>query len=84
MSIIGWIVFGLIVGVIAKFVTPGPDPGGLIVTILLGIAGALLGGFIGRGLGWYREDDPVGFLMALLGAVLILVVRRKVAGPARA
>jgi uncharacterized membrane protein YeaQ/YmgE (transglycosylase-associated protein family) len=84
MSIIGWIIFGLIVGVIAKFVTPGPDPGGLIVTILLGIAGALLGGFIGRGLGWYREDDPVGFLMALLGAVLILVVRRKVAGPARA
>ena len=84
MSIIGWIVFGLIVGVIAKFVTPGPDPGGLIVTILLGIAGALLGGFIGRGLGWYREDDPVGFLMALFGAVLILVVRRKVAGPARA
>lgn len=84
MSIIGWIIFGLIVGVIAKFVTPGPDPGGLIVTILLGIAGALLGGFIGRGLGWYREDDPVGFLIALLGAVLILVVRRKVAGPARA
>jgi uncharacterized membrane protein YeaQ/YmgE (transglycosylase-associated protein family) len=84
MTILGWIVFGLIVGVIAKFLTPGPDPGGLILTILLGIAGALLGGFIGRGLGWYREDDPVGFLMALLGAVLILVIRRKIAGPAKA
>lgn len=84
MTILGWIVFGLIVGVVAKFLAPGPDPGGLILTILLGIAGALLGGFIGRGLGWYREDDPVGFLMALLGAVLILVVRRQVAGPARA
>jgi len=83
MSILGWIVFGLIVGVVAKFLTPGPDPGGLVLTVLLGIAGALLGGFIGRGLGWYREDDPVGFLMALLGAILILVVRRRIAGPAR-
>jgi len=84
MTIIGWIVFGLLVGVVAKLITPGSDPGGLILTMLLGIAGALLGGFIGRGLGWYGEDDPVGFLMALVGAVLILVVRRKMAGPARA
>jgi len=84
MIIIGWIVFGLLVGVVAKLITPGSDPGGLILTMLLGIAGALLGGFIGRGLGWYGEDDPVGFLMALVGAVLILVVRRKMAGPARA
>lgn len=84
MTIVGWIVFGLIVGVVARLVTPGPDPGGVILTILLGIAGALLGGFIGRGLGWYGEDDPAGFFMALLGAILILVVRRKFAGPARA
>ncbi|MEQ1627856.1 MAG: GlsB/YeaQ/YmgE family stress response membrane protein [Nitrospira sp.] len=84
MTIVGWIVFGLIVGVVARFVIPGPDPGGVILTILLGIAGALLGGFIGRGLGWYGEDDPAGFFMALLGAILILVVRRKFAGPARA
>lgn len=83
MAMLGWIAFGLIVGIAAKFLTPEPDPGGLILTILLGIAGALLGGFIGRGLGWYREDDPVGFLMALLGAILILVVRRKISGPAR-
>ena len=84
MSIIGWIVFGLLVGVVAKFLTPGPDPGGWILTILLGVGGALLGGFIGRGLGWYRAEDPVGFLMALLGAILILVIRRKVGGPSRA
>jgi len=81
MTILGWIVFGLIVGVAARFVTPGRDPGGVILTILLGIAGALLGGFIGRGLGWYGENDPAGFFMALLGAILILVVRRKLAGP---
>ena len=84
MSIIGWIVFGLLVGVVAKLLTPGPDPGGWILTILLGIGGALLGGFIGRGLGWYRAEDPVGFLMALLGAILILIIRRRVAGPSRA
>lgn len=83
MSIIGWILFGLIVGIVAKVLTPGPDSGGLILTILLGIGGALLGGFIGRALGWYGENDPVGFLMALLGAVLILVARRKIWGSAR-
>ena len=84
MAIVGWIVFGLIVGVVAKVLTPGPDPGGWILTMVLGIAGALLGGFIGRGIGWYRDDEPVGFLMAVVGAVLILVVRRKIAGRTRA
>jgi uncharacterized membrane protein YeaQ/YmgE (transglycosylase-associated protein family) len=80
MSILGWIVFGLVVGIVAKFLMPGPDPGGMIVTILLGIAGALLGGFIGRGLGWYGEADPVGFLMALIGAILILILYRQLGG----
>ena len=83
MSIIGWILFGLIVGVVAKLLTPGPDPGGWILTILLGIGGALLGGFIGRGFGWYREEEPAGFLMALLGAILILITHRQIAGPSR-
>jgi uncharacterized membrane protein YeaQ/YmgE (transglycosylase-associated protein family) len=80
MSILGWIVFGLIVGIVAKFLMPGPDPGGFFVTVLLGIGGALLGGFIGRGLGWYQEDDPVGFLMALIGAILLLVAHRQLSG----
>ncbi len=80
MSILGWIVFGLVVGIVAKFLMPGPDPGGMIITILLGIAGALLGGFIGRGLGWYGEADPVSFLMALLGAILILILYRQLGG----
>jgi uncharacterized membrane protein YeaQ/YmgE (transglycosylase-associated protein family) len=77
MSILGWILFGLIVGVVAKLIMPGRDPGGMIVTILLGIAGALVAGFIGRGLGWYGENDPAGFVMATLGAILLLVLYRQ-------
>ena len=61
MGIIVWIVFGLLVGIVAQLLMPGRNPGGFIVTVLLGIAGALLGGFIGRTAGWYRERDPVGF-----------------------
>ncbi len=78
-GIIGWIVFGLIVGAIAKLLMPGRDPGGLLVTILLGIAGALVGGFLGRALGWYAPGEPAGFVMATLGAVLLLFVYRRLA-----
>jgi len=81
MSILGWILFGLIVGVVAKLIMPGPDPGGMIVTILLGIVGALIGGFIGRMLGmlgWYGEGDPVGFIMAVIGAIVVLFGYRKI------
>jgi uncharacterized membrane protein YeaQ/YmgE (transglycosylase-associated protein family) len=84
MSVLGWIVFGLIVGIVAKFLMPGRDPGGMIVTILLGVVGALVGGFIGRALGWYREGDPVGFVMAVIGAIVVLLIYRKVIGPSRA
>lgn len=83
MSIIGWIVFGLIVGVVAKLLMPGRDPGGMIVTILLGIAGALIGGFIGRALGWYGEGDPVGFVMAVIGAIVLLFAYRRFNSPSR-
>lgn len=79
MGIIGWIIFGLIVGIVGKFVMPGRDPGGIIVTILLGIAGAVVGGFIGRVLGWYGPNDPVGFVMAVLGAIAVLVAYRAMA-----
>jgi len=82
MSILGWIVFGLIVGVVAKLLMPGRDPGGMIVTILLGIAGALVAGFIGRALGWYGDDDPVGFVMATIGAILLLLLYRQFRGRA--
>jgi uncharacterized membrane protein YeaQ/YmgE (transglycosylase-associated protein family) len=76
MSILGWIFFGLLVGAVGKLLMPGRDPGGFIVTILLGVAGALVGGFLGRALGMYREDDPVGFVMAVLGAIVLLVLYR--------
>ena len=76
-GVLGWIVFGLIVGIIAKLVMPGRDPGGFIVTALLGIAGALLGGFIGRFAGLYGPGDAAGFIMSTLGAVALLFAYRK-------
>lgn len=79
-SILVWIVFGLVVGALAKLVMPGRDPGGCIITILLGIAGALLGGFLGRWMGLYREGETAGFLMSLLGAVLLLAIYRMLVG----
>jgi uncharacterized membrane protein YeaQ/YmgE (transglycosylase-associated protein family) len=80
---IGWIIFGLIVGIVGKFLMPGRDPGGFIVTILLGIAGALLGGFIGRALGFYNEGEPAGFIMAVIGAIILLAIYRAVVGRRR-
>ncbi len=80
MGILGWILFGLIVGAVAKLLMPGRDPGGFIVTMLLGIAGAVLGGFVGRALGLYRENEGAGFLMALVGAVILLALYRMMVG----
>jgi len=76
MGVLGWIVFGLIVGAIAKLLMPGRDPGGWIVTILLGIAGALLGGWVGQAVGWYRAGEGAGFLMSVLGAIVLLALYR--------
>jgi uncharacterized membrane protein YeaQ/YmgE (transglycosylase-associated protein family) len=70
------ILMGLIVGVIAKFLMPGRDPGGFIITILLGIAGAAVAGWIGRALGWYGPGDAAGFIASLFGAILLLIVYR--------
>jgi uncharacterized membrane protein YeaQ/YmgE (transglycosylase-associated protein family) len=80
MSIIGWILFGLVVGIVGKLLMPGRDPGGFIITILLGIAGALLGGFVGQSLGFYREGEPAGFLMAVVGSILLLLLYRLFVG----
>ena len=80
MGILGWILFGLVVGALAKLVMPGRDPGGIIITILLGVAGAVLGGFVGRALGLYNEGEPAGFVMAFLGAILLLFLYRVMVG----
>jgi len=77
---LAWILIGLVAGVIAKMITPGRDPSGCIVTIVIGIAGAVLAGFLGQKLGWYRPGQGAGFLAAIVGAVLILLVYRMVAG----
>ena len=78
MDILIWIIFGLVVGVVAKFLMPGRDPGGFVVTTVLGIVGALVGGWLGRAMGFYQPGEPAGFFMALVGAVVVLFVYRMV------
>jgi uncharacterized membrane protein YeaQ/YmgE (transglycosylase-associated protein family) len=73
---LGWLLIGLLAGALAKFIMPGRDPGGCLVTIALGIAGALLMGFIGNALGWYTQGQAGGFIAATLGAILILLIYR--------
>jgi uncharacterized membrane protein YeaQ/YmgE (transglycosylase-associated protein family) len=80
MDILLWILFGLVVGVVAKFIMPGNDPGGFIITTIIGIVGAMLGGWIGRMMGLYRDGEAAGFIMAVVGAVVLLAVYRVVLG----
>lgn len=80
MSIIAWIFFGLAVGIIGKLLMPGRDPGGFVLTILLGIAGALVGGFLGQALGFYQQGEPAGFVMAVIGSIILLLLYRMFAG----
>jgi uncharacterized membrane protein YeaQ/YmgE (transglycosylase-associated protein family) len=79
-GVLGWIVFGVIVGAVAKLLMPGRDPGGIVITMLLGVVGAVVGGFLGRAIGLYGPNDPVGFLMSVLGAVVVLLLYRMAAG----
>ena len=80
MGLLWTLLIGLIVGALAKLIMPGKDPGGIIVTILLGIAGAFLGGFLGRLIGLYQPDQPAGFLMSLVGALILLAIYRMIKG----
>jgi uncharacterized membrane protein YeaQ/YmgE (transglycosylase-associated protein family) len=80
MSILLMIIVGLIVGALAKLLMPGPDPGGMIITILLGIGGSLVAGFLGRSFGWYTEGAPVGFIASVIGAILLLAAHRALLG----
>ena len=83
MGILAWILFGLVVGIIAKLLMPGRDPGGFIITILLGIAGAVLGGFVGRAMGLYGPNQAAGWIVSIVGAMLLLFLYRMVARPRR-
>jgi uncharacterized membrane protein YeaQ/YmgE (transglycosylase-associated protein family) len=84
MSLLWTFIIGLIVGIIAKFLMPGRDPGGFIITAILGIAGAYIAYFIGRAVGWYAEGEPAGFIASVIGAIILLAIYRMVVGrPAR-
>jgi uncharacterized membrane protein YeaQ/YmgE (transglycosylase-associated protein family) len=83
MSILATILIGLVVGIVAKLLMPGDDPGGIIMTILLGIAGAFIAGWIGRTAGWYTDGEPVGFIASVLGSILLLVLYRAAFGRRR-
>jgi uncharacterized membrane protein YeaQ/YmgE (transglycosylase-associated protein family) len=80
MHLIGTILIGFLAGVVAKLLTPGRDPGGFIVTTLLGIAGAFVATYLGQAIGWYRADEAAGFLGAVAGAIIVLLVYRLTAG----
>ena len=80
MSFLWMLLVGLVVGALAKLLMPGRDPGGIIVTMLLGVAGALVAGFLGRSVGWYGEGEAAGFFAAFLGAVILLAIYRAIVG----
>jgi uncharacterized membrane protein YeaQ/YmgE (transglycosylase-associated protein family) len=75
-SVIATLVIGLIVGAIAKLLMPGKDPGGCIITILLGIAGAFVAAYLGQAIGWYQPGQPAGFIASVVGAMLLLLLYR--------
>lgn len=75
-SLLWQAIIGLVVGALAKFIMPGKDPGGILVTMLIGIAGALLAGWLGRAVGWYASGQSAGFIASLLGAILLLAIYR--------
>jgi uncharacterized membrane protein YeaQ/YmgE (transglycosylase-associated protein family) len=79
-AFLSWIVFGLIVGAVAKLLMPGRDPGGIIVTMLLGIVGAVFGGFVGRAMGMYGPNQSAGIFMSIIGAVVVLFIYRMIVG----
>ena len=81
MGAILWtLIIGLVIGVIAKLLMPGKDPGGCIITMLIGIAGAFIAGYLGRLIGWYQPGQPAGFIASIIGAMILLLIYRLIAG----
>jgi len=83
MSIVTTLIVGLIVGALAKLIMPGKDPGGFIITILLGVAGAFVGGWVGHAVGWYKAGETPGIILSVIGAVILLGIYRLVIGRRR-
>jgi uncharacterized membrane protein YeaQ/YmgE (transglycosylase-associated protein family) len=80
LSILWEAIIGLVIGAVAKFIMPGKDPGGIFITMLIGVAGSLLATFLGSHLGLYREGQSAGFIMSVLGAILLLAIYRLIKG----
>lgn len=80
MGILWTLLIGLVVGAIAKLIMPGKDPGGIIITMLLGVAGAALAGLLGRALGWYQPNEGAGIIVSIIGAMLLLFIYRLAIG----
>jgi len=80
MHLILFLLFGLVVGALARLIVPGRERGGWVVSMVLGVVGSLAGGVLGRVMGFYREGEPAGFVMSLLGAILVVVAYQAVAG----
>ncbi len=80
MHILWMLIIGLVVGALAKFIMPGKDPGGAIITIIIGVVGSLIAGFLGRSLGWYGEGEGAGFIASIVGAIILLAGYRMIVG----
>lgn len=80
MSILGTLIIGFLVGLVAKFLMPGRDPGGFIITIILGIVGAFVATYLGQSLGWYQAGEPAGFIGSVIGAMIVLFIYRLIVG----
>lgn len=83
MSVIGTLFIGLIVGIVAKLLMPGRDPGGIIITMLIGIAGAFVAQYLGQAAGWYHAGEAAGFIASVIGAIILLALYRMLFGRGR-
>jgi uncharacterized membrane protein YeaQ/YmgE (transglycosylase-associated protein family) len=83
MGLLYTILIGLVIGVVAKFLMPGRDPGGCIITILLGIAGSFVASYLGQAMGWYAPGQPAGFIFSVIGAMILLLIYRMLFGRRR-
>jgi uncharacterized membrane protein YeaQ/YmgE (transglycosylase-associated protein family) len=80
MSFIWMLLIGLVIGALAKLLMPGKDPGGFLITMILGVIGAMIAGVIGRAAGWYGDGEPAGFIASVVGAILVLAIYRMATG----